>query len=193
MEDAKIIDLYFARSEDAICQTDAAYGRKLFSLADRILHDPQDSEESVSDVALADGTVLPMPGVNVQTVKAAAVQVPELEGIELLSAPIEYRSLAGYAEGADGVREPLYETLPITSILLDATGVTLPGSPWLDSTDSQIQLVMKDGSQITLTGTGEGPYETPMSRLTTTKTIDVAQVDHLVLPDGVEIPVPDIP
>lgn len=49
MEDTKIIDLYFARNEEAICQTDAAYGRKLFSLADRILHNPQDSEESVND------------------------------------------------------------------------------------------------------------------------------------------------
>ena len=44
MEDAKIIDLYFARNEDAICQTDAAYGKKLFTLADRILHDAQDSD-----------------------------------------------------------------------------------------------------------------------------------------------------
>ena len=49
MEDAKIIDLYFARSEDAICQTDAAYGKKLFCLADRILQNPQDSEETVND------------------------------------------------------------------------------------------------------------------------------------------------
>ena len=49
MEDAKIIDLYFARNEDAICQTDAAYGKKLFRLADRILQNAQDSEESVSD------------------------------------------------------------------------------------------------------------------------------------------------
>ena len=49
MEDVKIIDLYFARNEDAICQTDATYGRKLFCLAQKILHDEQDSEESVSD------------------------------------------------------------------------------------------------------------------------------------------------
>ena len=52
MEDARIIDLYFARSEEAICQTEAVYGRKLFSLADRILHDPQDSEETVNDTYL---------------------------------------------------------------------------------------------------------------------------------------------
>ena len=49
MEDTKIIDLYFARNEDAILETDAAYGKKLFCLADRILRDTQDSEESVND------------------------------------------------------------------------------------------------------------------------------------------------
>lgn len=52
MEDAKIIDLFFARNEDAIRQTDAVYGRKLYCLADRILHNAQDSEESVSDTYL---------------------------------------------------------------------------------------------------------------------------------------------
>ena len=59
MEDAKIMDLYFARSEDAICQTDAAYGKKLFHLADRILHDPQDSEESVSDTYMKTWETIP--------------------------------------------------------------------------------------------------------------------------------------
>ena len=59
MEDAKIIELYFARNEDAILQTDAAYGRKLFSLADRILHDAQDSEESVSDTYMKTWETIP--------------------------------------------------------------------------------------------------------------------------------------
>ena len=59
MEDAKIIDLYFDRNEDAICQTDAAYGRKLFSLADRILHDAQDSEESVNDTYMKTWETIP--------------------------------------------------------------------------------------------------------------------------------------
>ena len=59
MEDAKIIDLYFARNEDAIRQTDAAYGRKLFFLADRILHDTQDSEESVSDTYMKTWETIP--------------------------------------------------------------------------------------------------------------------------------------
>ena len=59
MEDAYILDLYFARSEDAIFQTDAAYGRKLFCLADRILHDRQDSEESVSDTYMKTWQTIP--------------------------------------------------------------------------------------------------------------------------------------
>lgn len=49
MEDAKIIELFWARNEDAIVQTDAAYGRKLYLLASRILNDREDAEESVSD------------------------------------------------------------------------------------------------------------------------------------------------
>ena len=49
MEDSKIIELYFARKEDAIRQTDVAYGRRLFVLADNIVRNDQDAEESVSD------------------------------------------------------------------------------------------------------------------------------------------------
>lgn len=49
MEDAKIIDLYFARNEDAIAETDAAYGRRLFALSNRILNNQEDAEENVSD------------------------------------------------------------------------------------------------------------------------------------------------
>ena len=48
MEDTKIIDLFFARNEDAIAETDAAYGRKLFALSHRILNNQEDAEESVS-------------------------------------------------------------------------------------------------------------------------------------------------
>ena len=59
MEDAKILDLYFARNEEAIRQTDAAYGRRLFALADRILQDAQDSEESVSDTYLKTWETIP--------------------------------------------------------------------------------------------------------------------------------------
>lgn len=37
MEDAKILDLYFARDEVAIRETDTAYGKRLHTLAKNIL------------------------------------------------------------------------------------------------------------------------------------------------------------
>ena len=49
MEDSKIIELFFARNEDAIRQTDSTYGRRLYHLADSIVRNDQDAEESVSD------------------------------------------------------------------------------------------------------------------------------------------------
>lgn len=49
MEDAKIIELFWVRNEDAIRQTDAAYGRKLHVLSSRILRNREDAEESVND------------------------------------------------------------------------------------------------------------------------------------------------
>ena len=49
MEDVKIIELFLARDEQAIAQADAAYGRKLFVLANRIVRNHEDAEESVSD------------------------------------------------------------------------------------------------------------------------------------------------
>ena len=49
MEDVKIIELYWARCEDAIEETDRAYGRKLHVLADRIVQSHEDAQECVSD------------------------------------------------------------------------------------------------------------------------------------------------
>lgn len=49
MDDIKIIDLFFARDEQAIQETDKLYGKRLFVLADRILNNREDAEESVSD------------------------------------------------------------------------------------------------------------------------------------------------
>lgn len=52
MEDAEIIELFLVRDEEAIQETDRAYGRKLNTLAWRILHSREDAEESVSDTYL---------------------------------------------------------------------------------------------------------------------------------------------
>lgn len=59
MEDSKIIELFFARNEDAIAETDAAYGRKLRALSYRILSSREDAEESVSDTYMKTWEVIP--------------------------------------------------------------------------------------------------------------------------------------
>ena len=47
--DKHIIQLYFERSEDAIRLTAETYGRYLYTIAHRILHDNEEAEESVND------------------------------------------------------------------------------------------------------------------------------------------------
>ena len=49
MEDREILDLYFARDEDAIRETDRKYGHYCFSVAWNILFDREDSQECVND------------------------------------------------------------------------------------------------------------------------------------------------
>lgn len=49
MEDEQILDLYFARDEQAVVETDRKYGGYCFTLANSILGSTQDAEETVSD------------------------------------------------------------------------------------------------------------------------------------------------
>lgn len=59
MEDAQIIKLYFARDEQAVAETDRKYGPYCFSLANGILSNPQDAEETVSDTYLKTWDAIP--------------------------------------------------------------------------------------------------------------------------------------
>ena len=49
MEDQKIIDLYFARDEEAIQATSEKYGAYCLAVARNILNDQEDAEECVND------------------------------------------------------------------------------------------------------------------------------------------------
>lgn len=49
MDDEQILDLYFARDERALAETDRKYGGYCFTLANGILNSEQDAEETVSD------------------------------------------------------------------------------------------------------------------------------------------------
>ena len=59
MDDDKIIRLYFARSEDAITQTDKKYGGYCRTIAYNILHNDEDSEECVNDTWLNTWNAIP--------------------------------------------------------------------------------------------------------------------------------------
>ena len=59
MEDGKIIDLYFARSEAAIAETERKFGPYCRTIARNILADPADCEECVSDTWLRAWEAMP--------------------------------------------------------------------------------------------------------------------------------------
>ena len=49
MDDLSIIELYFARDEQAIKETDVKYGKLCYRIAHNILNNKEDSEECVND------------------------------------------------------------------------------------------------------------------------------------------------
>lgn len=59
MDDEKIVDLYWSRSESAISETAAKYGNYCYSIAYNILTNNEDAEESVSDTYLAAWEAMP--------------------------------------------------------------------------------------------------------------------------------------
>lgn len=59
MQDAQIIELYFARNEEAIAATSAKYNSYCMQIAMNILHSREDSEECVNDTYLAAWNSIP--------------------------------------------------------------------------------------------------------------------------------------
>ena len=59
MDDSQIVDLYFARSETAIQETDSKYGGYCYKIAYGILANREDSEESVCDTYLSAWNCIP--------------------------------------------------------------------------------------------------------------------------------------
>ncbi len=59
MEDREIVDLYFARDEQAIAETARKYGKLCHKLAHRITGNEQDAEECVNDAYLGVWQAIP--------------------------------------------------------------------------------------------------------------------------------------
>ena len=59
MEDSKIVDLYWERSENAIAETDKKYRNYCYYIAFHILHNQEDSDECVNDTYLNAWNAMP--------------------------------------------------------------------------------------------------------------------------------------
>lgn len=59
MEDNRIVELYWQRSESAIYETQCKYGHYCFSIASNILPTREDAEESVNDTYMAAWNAMP--------------------------------------------------------------------------------------------------------------------------------------
>lgn len=59
MDDKQIVELYWARSEQAIAETAGKYGRLCYSIAYNVLANNEDAEESVNDTYLTTWNKLP--------------------------------------------------------------------------------------------------------------------------------------
>jgi RNA polymerase sigma-70 factor (ECF subfamily) len=59
MDDRQIVELFFARSEEAIRETDAKYGRLCYRIAQNILGRDADAEECVNDAYLCLWNAIP--------------------------------------------------------------------------------------------------------------------------------------
>lgn len=59
MEDTRIVDLYWARSENAIAETSAKYGKYCYSIAFGVLANSEDADEAVNDTYLDAWNAMP--------------------------------------------------------------------------------------------------------------------------------------
>lgn len=59
MEDSRIVELYWDRSERAISETSDKYGKYCYAIAYHILADPGDADESVNDTYLGAWNAMP--------------------------------------------------------------------------------------------------------------------------------------
>ena len=155
--------------------------------------------DQVAYLQLADKTIVPMPGVDEKTIEVISEalntepegdQIPVYEdGVELVSEPVTLKNLAGYATDATGDMEPLYEYFTLSSFVLHPEGAVAQDKRALETPDTVIQVIMKDGSQILLTNSGCGRTVdgVAFSTFKAESTIDLLKADHVILPDGTKL------
>ena len=81
VSDKRIIELYWARDEKAILETDRKYGRYLYTVAYNVVHDRQDCEECLNDTYLS--TWDSIPPIRPQVLKAFITVIMRRTAINL--------------------------------------------------------------------------------------------------------------
>lgn len=113
MQDADIIALYFARSEQAITETNEKYGAYLNCVAYNILRDHSDTEEIVEDTYMAAWKAMPPEWPD--KLKHFLSRITR----NLSFKRLEYNSAAKRASGTRVLLEELEECLPSSHSLED--------------------------------------------------------------------------
>lgn len=93
MEDEKIMELFFQRSEQAIRELDAKYSRMFYNLSYNILNSRQDTEECVNDAYLAAWNAIP-------PAKPTSLQAYVCKIVRNLSLKLYYRNRAAKRSSA---------------------------------------------------------------------------------------------
>ncbi len=119
-----------------------------------------------------------------------AIEKKPAETLEFVTEPIDFKTIGGYAEDAEGNRENLYESWTVTSFTLGPDSATIVGCPFFQTPHDQLEVYMKDGSSVLLIGKSA---ENGASQLITLSRVDLAQVDYILLADGAKLyaPAPD--
>ncbi len=110
MDDSRIIDLYFARNEQAIKETADKYGTLCLTLARNILTDRQDAEECVNDTYLA--LWHSIPPARPQNLKAFVCRIVRNKSLNRY----DYNTASKRVCGAVISLSELAETVPDTSL-----------------------------------------------------------------------------
>ncbi len=105
MQDKQIVDLFWARSEDAIRQTEIKYGNMLYSVSFSLTNSSRDSEECVNDTYLKAWNQMPTDRPDMLGAYLTKI-------IRALSVDRVRRETAEKRGGAGAVTEELSELIP---------------------------------------------------------------------------------
>ena len=136
MEDSRIIELYFARNEDAISATSEKYGRYLSTVAYRILFSVDEADECVSDTYLKAWERIPPE--RPQIFKAFLAKITRNEALDRLD------TLSAKKRKCEGllVFDEIAEALPDTQgDAVDAFAIRTAVNAFLSAQPKRVRIV----------------------------------------------------